>query len=494
MMKRMFAVLLAVLLVFSLTITAYALEGEDAAAETESAQTESSQTEPVQTEPVTYIPTALEIDNENVYEGMDKAYKDGYVPTVKNGVLYIVLPLVSNAPVYGNKINVSLDLDTSASSPFVVTNYNKTFSLEAVQPKNSQQEKEVYLVAFSIALASGRVNGVYPIMVNVSGYDASGVPIDCIYTLYATITDGKSAEVAEPAIETPTAEPVVYISGSSMEPETAMAGEEFTLTLTLKNSLTTKSVRNMLVKVDTGNLQLALREDTNIFQIEEIAAGGEAKLALRFAAEPSTPAGKYTLNFQFNYDSSKTLNLSSAGTAVVEIRQPANMELVMPRFSDSVTVGETVPLSLQVMNMGRDSMYNVRCVVSGFGFAPSNTGYIGTMAAGSSATTDIDLYIIALNASDGNENGSQYGDTVGTVTLIYEDESGTEYSQQTQFETTVNRQIASVVQAAPTEEEEAKAASQWWISVLILGGVIVAAGIGAVLVRHKKKKRGGAYL
>ena len=49
--------------------------------------------------------------------------------------------------------------------------------------------------------------------------------------------------------------------------------------------------------------------------------------------------------------------------------------------------------------MGRDPMYNVRCVVSGFGFAPSNTGYIGTMGAGTSATTKIELYIIALNAA-----------------------------------------------------------------------------------------------
>ena len=31
------------------------------------------------------------IDNNNVYEGMDKAYKDGYMPTVQNGKAVIVL-------------------------------------------------------------------------------------------------------------------------------------------------------------------------------------------------------------------------------------------------------------------------------------------------------------------------------------------------------------------------------------------------------------------
>ena len=444
--------------------------------------------------PESTIPTALTIDTENIYDGMDKAYEDGYVPRTENGFMYIVLPMLSNGNIYQNRIKVSLGLGSGASSPFVMANYEKTFEMETVTPKNSNEEKELFLIEFTVKLSSERINGVYPVAVNISGYDDSGTPIDCSYTIYVTITDGKSNQVTQPAPEVATAEPVVYISNSVVQPDKVMAGEEFTLTVTLKNSLTTKSVKNMLVKIDTGNLHINLLENTNVFQVDKIPAGGETELTFRLASDASIPAGKYNLNFTFNYDSSKTLNLSSSGSTIVEIHQPANMELVMPRFAQSVTVGETIPLSLQVMNMGRDPMYNVRCVVSGYGFAPSNTGYIGTMDAGSSATTEVELYIIALNASKGNENGSQYGNTVGTVTLIYEDETGQEYQQETQFETTVNRPVVEVAQTASGEDAEEKAAGQWWISVLILGGVILAAGIGFVLIKRKKKNRGGAYL
>ena len=440
------------------------------------------------------IPTSLEIDTENIYEGMDKAYEDGYVPKISNGMMYLVLPLLSNGEIHDNEIKVSLNLGSSSSSPFEIANYEKTFELKKVKPKNSEEKVELFLVEFDVKLSSSRTNGVYPVVVNVSGYDDSGAAITCTYTLYVTITDGKSNEPPKTYVETPTAEPVVFISNSVMEPGEAMAGEEFTLTLTLKNSLTTKSVKNMLVKVDTGNLHINLLEDTNIFQIDKIAAGGETTLTLRFGTDASIPAGKYNLNFTFNYDSSKTLNLSSSGTAIVEIQQPANMELVMPRFPQSVTVGETIPLSLQVMNMGRDKMYNVRCVVSGYGFAPANTGYIGTMDAGSSATTEVELYIIALNASPGNENGGQYGATTGTITLIYEDESGEEFSQEVQFETSVNRPIVEIPQTDTAAEEEKKATNQWWISVVILGGVICAAGIGAFLIKRKTKNRTGKYM
>lgn len=445
------------------------------------------------TEPtVPAIPTVLEIDTENIYEGMSRAYEDGYVPTIENGYMSLVLPLIPSGDVHNDRVKVSLSLGSSAASPFVIANYEKVFELETVVPENSNAPQTLFLITFDLKMSSERRDGVYPVTVNVSGYDEAGNAITCIYTIYVTITDGK-AETIKTTIETPTAEPVVYISKSEMLPEKPMAGEEFTLTVTLKNSLTTKSIRNMLITVDTGDMQINLLEDSNIFQINSISAGGDTTLTLRLRADTSLPAGKYTITFNFKYDSSKTLNLSSAGTAIIEVKQPANMELVMPRFSDSVTVGETIPLSLQVMNMGRDPMYNVRCVVSGYGFAPSNTGYIGKMEAGSSSTTKVDLYIIALNASEGNENGSQYGDTTGTITLIYEDESGLEYQQETEFETTVKRPIVSITQTDNTQEEAEKAASQWWMSVLILGGVIFAAGITAIILR-KKKKRGGLYL
>lgn len=439
------------------------------------------------------LPTVLEIDTENIYEGMTKAYEDGYVPAIKDGYMSLVLPLIPSGAVHNDRVKVSLSLGSSASSPFVIANYEKVFELETIVPENSNIPQTLFLIHFDLKMSSERRDGVYPVTVNVSGYDEAGNVIACIYTIYVTITDGK-AETIQTTVETPTAEPVVYISKSEMLPEQPMAGEEFTLTVTLKNSLTTKSIRNMLVTVDTGNMQINLLKDSNIFQINSISAGGDTTLTLRLRADTSLPAGKYTINFNFKYDSSKTLNLSSSGTAIIEVKQPANMELVMPRFSESVTVGETIPLSLQVMNMGRDPMYNVRCVVSGYGFAPSNTGYIGKMEAGSSATTKVDLYIIALNASKGNENGSQYGDTTGTVTLIYEDESGLEYQQETEFETTVKRPIVSITQTDDTQEEAEKAASQWWISVLILGGVILAAGIGFMLTKQYRKNRSGKYL
>lgn len=309
-------------------------------------------TEP--TEPsLPQIPTVLEIDSSHVYSGMDMAYEDGYLPRISGGVMKIVLPLKCSGALWDDKLDTSISLDTSASSPFVVENFRKTFYLESVTPKNSNEAQEVYLVTYEIQLSDERRNGTYPVTITTSGFDASGNAITTTFTLYITITDGKIEKIAQPVVDTPTAEPVVYISKTVLEPNTAQAGEGFTMTVTLKNSITTKYVRNMLVTVDTGNVQIDLEEDSNIFPIEKIDRGGEVELTLHFSTEPAIPSGKYPISFSFKYDSSKTLNLSSTGATVVEIQQPANMELVMPRFADSVSVGETVPVTFQVMNMGR---------------------------------------------------------------------------------------------------------------------------------------------
>lgn len=446
------------------------------------------------TEPsVPKIPTVLEIDSSHIYNGMDMAYEDGYLPQISGGTMKIVLPLKCSGGLWDDKLDTSISLDTSATSPFVVENFRKTFYLEAVTPKNGSESQEVYLVTYDIQLSDERRNGTYPVSISTAGFDVSGNAVDTTFTLYITITDGKVEKVAQPVVDTPTAEPVVYISKTVLEPKTAQAGDSFTLTVTLKNSITTKSIRNMLVTVDTGNVLIDLEEDSNIFPVEKIERGGEVELTLHFSTEPAIPSGKYPISFSFKYDSSKALNLSSNGSTVVEIQQPANMELVMPRFADSVSVGETVPVSFQVMNMGRSSMYNVRCIVSGFGLVPSNTGYIGTMEAGSSKTTKVELYIIALNASSGNENGQQYGGTTGTVTLIYEDETGQEYSQEATFETTVTRPVVQLPQNNTEEEKAEQRVSSWWVSVSILGGAILAA-IGTILFIRSKKRRGGIYL
>ena len=450
-------------------------------------------TEPQPTDPPQF-PTQLEVDTEHIYPGMDGAYENGYAPRTGDGYVHVVLPLLATGSIYRNEIKASIN--PGGSPAFVPTNYERRFYLEEHQPINDTESVQLFLIEFDVALAESRVNGVYPLSIQVSGFDEKAQPITGNYPFFVTITDSPLPEPPKPqGPEWPTPDPVIYIASSKLEPEQVMAGEDFTLTVTLKNSLTSKSVSNLMVRVDPGNLQISLLEDSHTFQVKKLGAGEETELSFRFHSDQSIPAGKYNIGFQFTYDSGKVMKINSSDSVTVKIQQPANMELVMPRFASSVTVGETIPLNLQVMNMGRDRMNNVRCTVSGFGFAPANTGYIGTMEAGTSQSTKVDLYIVALNTSVGNENGEQYGDTTGTVTLTFEDDSGEEFQQTAEFTTTVKRAIAQIPQNNNDQEKQEKANQTWWYVILILGGVILAGVVGVLVYKHgRKNRKDGLYL
>lgn len=451
---------------------------------TETVPQDTTPTVPETTEPPRF-PTQLEIDTTHIYPGMDTAYEDGYAPTVSGNWAHIVLPLVPTGTIYQNEIKASVK--PGGSPAFVPINYEKRISLE--EYTQEAEPIQLFLVEFDIELSSSRTNGVYPLSIEISGFDENAQPINGSYPFYVTVTDSPIPEPPKmPGPVQPTAEPVLYISKTVIEPAEVMAGEDFTMTVTVKHSLPTKTARNILVTVNTGNLKINLLEDSNISQVKQLDAGKETELTFHFSSDASIAAGKYDISFSFAYDTWSALHLSSQDTSQVNIKQPMNMELVMPRFSQNVTVGETIPLNLQVMNMGRDRVHNVRCTVSGFGFAPSNTGYIGTMEAGSSASTKVDLYIVALNTSPGNENGEQYGDTVGTVTLIYEDEAGKEYQQTAEFDTTVKRPIVQLPQDNHEQEKREQANQTWWYVILILGGVILAAGIGMYIYKKHKKE------
>ena len=100
----------------------------------------------------------FQIDNTHVYEGMDKAYKDGYTPAVKDGIATIMLPLVTNGEITGNVITATPGLGDTSSSPFIYRNYQKTVNLGNNAVDGGALTVPSYLVRFDLELASGRIN------------------------------------------------------------------------------------------------------------------------------------------------------------------------------------------------------------------------------------------------------------------------------------------------------------------------------------------------
>lgn len=74
-------------------------EEAEVTATPEPAATPESTEMPSQTAGPVTAAARLQIDDKNIYEGMDKAYKDGYVPQVADGVVTLVMPLTASGSI-----------------------------------------------------------------------------------------------------------------------------------------------------------------------------------------------------------------------------------------------------------------------------------------------------------------------------------------------------------------------------------------------------------
>jgi hypothetical protein len=473
-MKRIGVLLLAVALMFILPLTALAEE-----------EIEPSPS-PDQSDDESVAAVKLAIDNAHIYEGMDKAFKDGYIPSVKDGKAIIVLPLVASGEIAQNAITVTPDLG-GATSPFEYKNYQKTVRL-ADNAVAGGTTVSSYLVRFDLPLIKNRYNGVYPVIINVEAQCADGVAIQQTFTTYVTITDGADPNAPEPTLkpETPVSQPKIIISGYRINASPVMAGEAFTAVITLKNTSEKRSVQNMTVTLSSDCPNFLLQNDSNVIYISKLGKGDETDINVTYKSDLETPPGRYGITLTIEYEGSEAAPLSASGSVPVAVSQPLRVEMETPQVPESVNAGDTMPLIFQVMNMGRSTVYNVRIELLAPGLLPSETAFIGNMEPGTAMPGEMDVFVGTKNMSEGYEGDEKYGYTNGKMTLIYEDAEGQAYTDETEFSTTINPPVIAPASAEP--EEEPEKAGQWWVSVII--GVIIIAGLAVFLIiRSRKGKR-----
>lgn len=426
---------------------------------------EPEQEQPQPTAPVT-PPASLSIDSAHTYGDMDEAFENGYSPKIVDHQALFTLPLKSSEPLQDDRITVSLEFAPGADKAFVAASYEKSFFLTQAVPKNDAAAQDVFLACFSVQMLTERVNGVYPITAHVRAADRSGAPIAMDYTVFITVSDGRPGEPPkepQPEPQKPTAEPVVYVENSVVSPADVQAGEPFTVTLTLKNSVKTKSVRNLLVTVDTGDLKVDLLEGSNVFPIESIKAGGRAELVLHCKAQPSIPAGKYRLNLAFQYNSSETLNLSSQGVCMLNVRQKAELSYDGARLPQTVTSGSTVTLQTNLMNTGKSSLYNCRVDAAIDGLDAGGSAFVGEIKPGESKTASANLRV----------SDEKLGETSGLLTITYEDDYGQTFTKTAEISTMIRPKPEP---AGEEEREEPKETKLWWLFILI--GLVLGCGAG----------------
>lgn len=403
----------------------------------------------------------LQIDDENVYEGMDKAYKEGYEPEVSKNQVTVILPLSEAVASELQSIQVTPDFGNAKNSPFVYKNYQKTIQKKQQKIKKSKETKEIFYVKFRFDLKEERSEGTYPIQFQVAYY-LNGTSAEQTFRTYVQIGESRQKEEgAEPAIvqesqetQAPAqtqesesevlAEPKLIIEKSRRVPERIVAGQEFELQVTIKNTNKKKYVQNITATVSNQEPNLVLQEESNTFYFDYLGPQETLTLNLKFKAEAQIAEGSYSVGLDFSYDNSDAVPLTASGKMDFKVYQELRIGFEAGDIQEEMNAGDSIAVPIQVMNLGRSGIYNAVCTVEAPGLSVNQSLYLGNLESGAAASGEMQIFAGMVNPQAQSEE-ERYGRTDGHIILTYEDQEGKVSTQK--------KEIATVIKALEIRQE-----------------------------------------
>ena len=406
----------------------------------------------------------LSIDGAHLYAGMDKPYADGYMPRVENGSAFIVLPLVGVT--YDGRVTVTVDLGATADSPFLYGNYSQTAT--------PQGWGSLYLFSFEIPLAHDRYNGSYPVTLRAEYLNARGAQTQQSFTVYVTITDGKTPPDPNAVEKVEAEKPELFISQCAIAPETVGGNETFTVDVTIENigNIRARSVKLSWASSEPGILPV---ETANAQLLENIAAGESAHASFAMKTTKDVLAGSQPFTVTLDYVDLYGGTYSTAREFLVHITQPVELSYDAISVPKEITAGETLSLPANVFNIGKAPLRNVSVSVSGAGLFPTSTVFLGDIAPGEAGYGQMEVFIGMLSMTEGYTES--YGQTHGLYTITYYDDADTEYTAETTFTLEIKQ---PVIETDTQPEENQSPVIQWWAAVLV--GLAVIAILVSVIV------------
>ena len=321
-MKRLICIFLTMLLVLSMSVTAFAAE--------------------------------FEIDQHSTMDGMSRSWYQGYEPTISYHTMTLCLPI--RAESYNGDITVSIALDDP--NVFLLTSEPKAVTVSS--------KDGICPVKLSLALERYRRNGDYPATITIKGTDEAGKEIVETIPYVIHIRDGyNSHETMKPVISN--------IVGD------LNVGSDGSLSLTITNPTTTQSIMNGEITVTDSSGDI-LMSGSNRVEVAEILPGKFETVTIPMTVKGNASISQHTLEIKFSY---KVLGKDAEWTEsfTVPVTQAIRLEQGGVQLPTAIA-GELSNMTLPLMNMGKGELQNVLVKLEMDGVLDAQSVLVGTMAAG----------------------------------------------------------------------------------------------------------------
>jgi len=278
---------------------------------------------------------------------------------------------------------------------------------------------------------------------------------------------------AQPA-EDPTPKLIVeeYTTGS----EYLIPGESKTLTVVLRNTSSTQTIKNIKLSFFEESVQV-LPGETGTRFVESIENGKSYEWQFDVFAIRTAESKPYAATITMEYEDSSGAPIVMTDTIYLYVHQPVRLEHENISFPPRVTQSDTVPFTVTLMNLGKGNIINALLTYEIPGLSNGSSVLIGTISPGESKTGTANFRV----------DKDVSGEVSGTLVISYEDEYGEIYSKEIAISTVIQERV-EVTPEDPAQTETGVDNGNFWI-IYVSAGIIAALILAFFIIRYIKQRK-----
>ena len=282
-------------------------------------------------------------------------------------------------------------------------------------------------------------------------------------------------EIETTTVPQDTSQPRLMVTGYTVENGSIIPGESRNVSITIKNTSPSKSVSNIKLSLadESGELKT---DGMGTAYVKSIYANGTYVWTVGLTAVHTAKTGEHPLTLSMEYEDSNHSGYSASDTIRVNIKQSVMLKYDSARLPSKSIQGETVTVSINLMNTGKSTIHNAMIDVDIKGLDSGGTVLVGEIPQSESKTGSVNLRV----------SNEILGKVEGTITISYEDDFGETYTETVDVSTVIEEKVV----IADTEEEEEKKNPLWWLFMLI--GAIIGGALGFGIphaIRSNKQRK-----
>lgn len=386
----------------------------------------------------------------------------GFVARVKgNGYITSISPVISSSFPFETNDAAYMVVEGNETTKELTANYN--FVVRSDVASGYQP------VEFAIEYVKDKEKKSIVKTVNVK-FEGAPVPTEA--------TEAPATEA--PAVSTPR----VIVTGFETDPGKVLAGQNFKLTLHLKNTSSRTAVSNMKVSLAAANGEFLPTSGSSTDFITSLGAGQTTDIVMEMSALSSLDPKPYVLTLTCNYEDSEATAYESTENISIPVYQEARIKITEVTISpDTISLNDQGSVSFSINNLGKSTLSNVQAKLVGDTVECEET-FVGNIAAGATGYADVTV------------TGVQATEDDGTLKLVitYEDSAGEEctYEEEITLWVTESSYDSGDIDNGDMDLEPVHNGPSVWIIVVGILVAIAVIVVVIVIVVSKNKKRKAA--